>query len=239
MAEVLKPGETTPTDSDSGTDIPKLDDDNTSNGPTSSDDHLSSCHSDEAISAQKLESIETEISLARLELNDQAVPEIVIQQTSPIHDLDLDPDRIETVSSHSDSVSCSSSLRSSDNGSVVYPASLGNEDSFDSSVSNSSRNGSPIKLDDEISPAELLPVPASDGDVKDPGEAEEASLMNQQLLQLLADMNKMKRRCKHILDVTDRYCALRPGWCNSNSLFSSIKPFATGSLAVQNGSLVV
>lgn len=29
-----------------------------------------------------------------------------------------------------------------------------------------------------------------------------------QLLQILADINKMKRRCKHILDVTDKYCVL-------------------------------
>ena len=27
-------------------------------------------------------------------------------------------------------------------------------------------------------------------------------------MQILADMSKMKTRCKHILDVTDRYCVL-------------------------------
>merc|ERR1719447_2190792 len=31
---------------------------------------------------------------------------------------------------------------------------------------------------------------------------------DQQFLQILADMSKMKTRCKHILDVTDRYCVL-------------------------------
>ncbi len=29
-----------------------------------------------------------------------------------------------------------------------------------------------------------------------------------EMIQLLADVGKMKRRCKHILDVTDRYCVL-------------------------------
>ena len=32
---------------------------------------------------------------------------------------------------------------------------------------------------------------------------------DQQFLKLLADMSKMKTRCKHILDVTDRYCVLQ------------------------------
>jgi hypothetical protein len=31
---------------------------------------------------------------------------------------------------------------------------------------------------------------------------------DQQFMQILADMSKMKTRCKHILDVTDRYCVL-------------------------------
>ncbi len=34
--------------------------------------------------------------------------------------------------------------------------------------------------------------------------------INAELVQMLADMDKMKRRCKHILDVTDRYCVLFP-----------------------------
>ena len=33
-------------------------------------------------------------------------------------------------------------------------------------------------------------------------------LADEKFLQLLADMSKMKTRCKHILDVTDRYCVL-------------------------------
>jgi hypothetical protein len=67
-------------------------------------------------------------------------------------------------------------------------------------VSSSSRNGSPAKIDD------LVLATA------DAGQSTEQQLRaDQQLLQLLADMNRMKRRCKHILDVTDRYCALRPG----------------------------
>ena len=32
---------------------------------------------------------------------------------------------------------------------------------------------------------------------------------DEQFLKLLADMSKMKTRCKHILDVTDRYCVLQ------------------------------
>merc|ERR1712038_1518366 len=31
---------------------------------------------------------------------------------------------------------------------------------------------------------------------------------DKQFVQILADMSKMKTRCKHILDVTDRYCVL-------------------------------
>jgi len=31
---------------------------------------------------------------------------------------------------------------------------------------------------------------------------------DEQFLSILADMSKMKTRCKHILDVTDRYCVL-------------------------------
>ncbi len=37
------------------------------------------------------------------------------------------------------------------------------------------------------------------------------STADEQFLQLLADMSKMKTRCKHILDVTDRYCVLDEG----------------------------
>ena len=102
-----------------------------------------------------------------------------------------------------------SSLRSSESGSSGFPISChSNEDSFDSSVSTSTtnssciNNNSPTKTDEDeaeiVSERLLL-------------EQELMAAKDLQLLQLLADMNKMKRRCKHILDVTDRYCVLRPG----------------------------
>lgn len=151
------------------------------------------------------------------------IPEIVIATSSPVQSHhDVDCDKIETVSSHS---SCHSS--SSVSGSSIYPVSLGNEDSFDSSVSNSS-SVSPLKclMDDEIS-SELHQMTSTAEEAEQeqdqqkpevaPSTAEDGerrladALRDQQLLQMLADMNKMKRRCKHILDVTDRYCTLRPG----------------------------
>jgi hypothetical protein len=115
---------------------------------------------------------------------------------------------VETGSRHSDAGSCgsaNSSLQSSLSGSGYMHSAC--NDSFDSSASTSSRNGSPAKIDD-------VAVASAD----DPSSTEQLVhadqqlvQADQQLLQLLADMNKMKRRCKHILDVTDRYCALRHG----------------------------
>jgi hypothetical protein len=40
------------------------------------------------------------------------------------------------------------------------------------------------------------------------GDGNDANSMDKELLALLADMKKMKRRCKHVLDVTDKYCVL-------------------------------
>jgi len=106
-----------------------------------------------------------------------------------------------------------SSLQSSESGSSGFQISChSNEDSFDSSVStstnsssciiNNNNNNSPTKIDEDepeiVSERLML-------------EQELMAAKDTQLLQLLADMNKMKRRCKHILDVTDRYCVLRPG----------------------------
>ncbi len=54
--------------------------------------------------ARKLETIETEISLARLELNEAHIPEIVVEPNSPEPYTDLDSDKIETASSHSDAI---------------------------------------------------------------------------------------------------------------------------------------
>lgn len=44
---------------------------------------------------------------------------------------------------------------------------------------------------------------------------------DEQFLKLLADMSKMKTRCKHILDVTDRYCVLQ---CDSSDSQSESDP---------------
>ena len=78
--------------------------------------------------------------------------------------------------------------------------------SFDSSVSTSSH----IKIEDEIGLDQQL-QDQLDKQQKHEQQQVDTAASDLQLLQLLADMNKMKRRCKHILDVTDRYCVLRPG----------------------------
>ena len=105
-----------------------------------------------------------------------------------------------------------SSLQSSESGSSGFQISChSNEDSFDSSVSTSTNSSSCINNNNNNSPTKI--------DEDEPEIVSERLLLEQelmaakdtQLLQLLADMNKMKRRCKHILDVTDRYCVLRPG----------------------------
>ena len=166
--------------------------------------------------ADSTRNIETEISLGRLDLNEQ-IPDIVIEENLGSPTAIDDPDRID-VQSESESTTSSkcpsetasvrsenSSLRSSVSGSSVYPVSLGNEDSFDSSISSSSRNGSPAKTEEELQAEQQLQSELQQL------QSDQTAAKDQQLLQLLADMNKMKRRCKHILDVTDRYCALRPG----------------------------
>ena len=78
--------------------------------------------------------------------------------------------------------------------------------SFDSSMSTSSHP----KIEDEIGLDQQL-QDHLDKQQKLEQQQVETAASDLQLLQLLADMNKMKRRCKHILDVTDRYCVLRPG----------------------------
>ena len=169
--------------------------------------------------ADSTRNIETEISLGGLDLNDR-VPDIIIEENHGSPSISDDPDKID-VQSESESTTSSkcpsetasvrsenSSLRSSVSGSSVYPLSLGNEDSFDSSISTSSRNGSPAKTEEELAAEQQLQNELQQL------QNDETAAKDQQLLQLLADMNKMKRRCKHILDVTDRYCALRPGKLN-------------------------
>lgn len=152
-----------------------------------------------------IDNIETEISLARINLNESpdVVPEIVVLQDDGVdfelnggnNDVITDSNEAEEVA---ETTSCHSagnlSSQMSETGSSSYSVSLGNEESFDSSAS-SSINMSPPKLEDDESEQQLDPKDAA---------------KDQQLMQLLADMNKMKRRCKHILDVTDQYCVIRP-----------------------------
>lgn len=72
------------------------------------------------------------------------------------------------------------------------------------------------------------------------------SAADSEFLQLLADMSKMKTRCKHILDVTDRYCVLSEDQdansielrSNEDSLDSNESSHSTNSTPRINGNVI-
>lgn len=72
------------------------------------------------------------------------------------------------------------------------------------------------------------------------------SAADSEFLQLLADMSKMKTRCKHILDVTDRYCVLTEDQdqssiefrSNEDSLDSNESTHSTTSTPRINGNVI-
>lgn len=70
---------------------------------------------------------------------------------------------------------------------------------------------------------------SSGGGISIVGTADKG-LVNCDLLQLLADMGKMKRRCKHILDVTDRYCVLTPEDLRMKEAAAAATPVASPSM---------